>query len=173
MSPPDEKESKEPTTASSYNRLLNDDPNKTSQHEQQRQPSFWQEDEWTEEDSLEAARILHEAQDCCTIPLDSKQRQDPPVKDWNHFYKRHTTNFFQDRHYLRNEQDFSSPQTLVEIGCGVGNTIWPLLTDGWTVWGLDFSPVAIDLLRRDERFDQAGDRVHAQVWDVTCNSICQ
>ena len=39
------------------------------------------------------------------------------------------------------------------------------------VWGLDFSSVAIDLLRKDERYVNAtssmNDRARAQVWDIT------
>ena len=50
----------------------------------------------------------------------------------------------------------------MEIGCGVGNTLLPLLEEGnktehtteWTVYGIDLSAVAIDLLRQDERFQR-------------------
>lgn len=64
-------------------------------------------------------------------------------------------------------KEFAMPSTLVEIGCGVGNAILPLLKDGWTVWGLDFSPVAIDLLRKDERFQESQSHAHAHVWDIS------
>jgi SAM-dependent methyltransferase len=91
--------------------------------------------------------------------------------------------------------------TVMEIGCGVGNTVLPLLElHPWIVkphskekqllqvWGLDFSSIAIDLLKQDERFLQANNndmnndndnnplrnatttippRAHAAVWDIT------
>jgi methyltransferase-like protein 6 len=78
-------------------------------------------------------------------------------------------------------QDF----VIAEIGCGVGNAILPLLelspftsTSKWSplqnqrvvVWAMDFSSVAVDILKRDERFMLASSqgRAHAQVWDITC-----
>jgi SAM-dependent methyltransferase len=129
--------------------------------------AFWKEDEWTEQDTLEAEQILKEAQERCNVP--ANQYSSPPCKDWNTFYENHRTNFFNDRHYLYKAfpEEFATPSTLVEIGCGVGNAILPLLKDAWTVWGLDFSPVAIDLLRNDERFRERQSHAHAHVWDIS------
>jgi SAM-dependent methyltransferase len=131
---------------------------------------------------------------------------------WDQFYKQHRTNFFKDRHYLQVvfPKEFGRPdaeaaaatfsagwsssssspprrrrrRTLVEVGCGVGNTLLPLLEGGgdggggddergsnggnWdAVYGLDFSSVAIDMLRRDRRFVAGGGRCHAHVCDLS------
>lgn len=155
-------ESNELTTALSYYLLYQNIKQQATVEE-----AFWQEDEWTEEDTLEAEQILKESQERCNVPANQYSR--PPCKDWDEFYENHRTNFFNDRHYLRKAfpEEFATPSTLVEIGCGVGNAILPLLKDGWTVWGLDFSPVAIDLLRRDERFQQSQSHAHAHVWDIS------
>lgn len=83
------------------------------------------------------------------------------------------------------EMNNVEPFTIVEIGCGVGNTVLPLLEldpimsvndkNGEPdkrkicVWGLDFSKVAVDLLRKDERYIQAegSGRAFSGVWDIT------
>jgi len=144
---------------------------------------------------------------------------------WNNFYSSHETNFFKDRHYLHkafpddfgilyqnnigNGDDYQKERrivvnsmsesfTITEIGCGVGNTVLPLLElDPFVyikkssssdnsdhdnvaniyekkelfIWGLDFSSVAIELLKKDTRYINATtetiDRARAQVWDIT------
>ena len=54
-------------------------------------------------------------------------------KHWNTFYKNHSVNFFKDRHYLQTEFEVLSPsterRTLLELGCGVGNTVYPLIAE--------------------------------------------
>lgn len=165
---PVENESNELTTAVSYYRLYQNTKRSTPTSEE----AFWEEYDWTEQDTLEAEQILRDAQERCDIPLQQYSR--PPCTDWNRFYEKHGTNFFNDRHYLAvafpKEFAKTPPSTLVEIGCGVGNAILPLLKDGWTVWALDFSQVAIDLLRREERFQACqddGGKAHAHVWDIS------
>ncbi len=139
--------------------------------------------------------------------------------NWNVFYNRHKTNFFKDRHYLHksfpnefgwlydvdaigevlppveNGVDFR----IVEVGCGVGNAILPLLEqhsklmqqytkevslsseDGTdtklsrpsppqlTLHCLDFAPNAIELLKKDARFQAASKegRATAHVYDLS------
>jgi hypothetical protein len=140
---------------------------------------------------------------------------------WNRFYQFHATNFFKDRHYLATTfpHEFSTCHILrnqisnastasaesdpypsvisrcwVEIGCGVGNALLPLLEPDndiqsgattrasssrrsddnttlveWTVHGLDVSAVAIALLKQDARFVQAERQGHASahVYNLT------
>jgi methyltransferase-like protein 6 len=102
-------------------------------------------------------------------------------KAWDTFYTSHQTKFFKDRHYFRHEfgDEFrvsenspSRKRTLVEVGCGVGNALLPLLDDNdceWTVHGLDLSKVAIDLMRHDERFRLAAkdNRAQGYVCDIS------
>jgi tRNA G46 methylase TrmB len=88
---------------------------------------------------------------------------------WDRFYKRNGARFFKDRHYL----DAAFPElahkdggggtpaeprksgfVMVEVGCGVGNSILPLLdaNPNLAIYGVDFARTAIDTLRRDERY---------------------
>jgi len=140
---------------------------------------LWHEDTWTEQDFVEAERILKDAQERCNVQQQQQQQQQLAhnnmalCKDWNTFYQQHETKFFKDRHYLQQafpqEMNTTTPSTLVEVGCGVGNALLPLLLlqDGWTVWGLDYSTVAIHLLKQQERFIESKGRAHAHVWDIS------
>jgi methylase of polypeptide subunit release factors len=68
----------------------------------------------------------------------------------NHFQNR----FFKDRNWLFTEfPELASPLTrsILELGCGVGNTVFPILEQipepDLTVYCCDFSPQAIDLVK--------------------------
>lgn len=79
-------------------------------------------------------------------------------KNWDLFYKRNATHFFKDRHWITrefpellktiSELDQKGP-VLLEAGCGVGNTIFPLLEDNPNlfIYACDFSPRAIDFVK--------------------------
>lgn len=95
-------------------------------------------------------------------------------KHWDAFYRRNETNFFKDRHWTIDEktdgfpclsQQHQSTVTLVEVGCGVANSVWPLLLANHTlrIFAFDFSANAIRLVRESEAYDDK--RVHAFVWD--------
>ncbi len=83
-------------------------------------------------------------------------------KNWDLFYKRNATNFFKDRHWITREFpelvqqscdqscDGSSRKcVLLETGCGVGNTVFPLLEENphLFVYACDFSPRAIEFVK--------------------------
>ncbi|XP_050532135.1 tRNA N(3)-methylcytidine methyltransferase METTL6 [Daktulosphaira vitifoliae] len=75
-------------------------------------------------------------------------------KYWDIFYKRNGDRFFKDRHWTTREfTDIArlnnDKKQILEIGCGVGNFIYPLLTDGLNAdfYACDFSPRAIECLK--------------------------
>lgn len=86
-------------------------------------------------------------------------------KNWDLFYKRNTNKFFRDRNWtIREFEELldllprdEAPETknLIEIGCGVGNFIWPLIKAGlgYNFYACDFSPVALDILKSEELYD--------------------
>lgn len=86
-------------------------------------------------------------------------------KNWDLFYKRNTTHFFKDRHWItrefpellqtiselgrRDSQQTEKRLILLEAGCGVGNTLFPLLEENSNlfIYACDFSPRAIDFVK--------------------------
>eukprot|EP00466_Bigelowiella_natans_P010299 jgi/Bigna1/70490/fgenesh1_pg.12_\ len=119
-----------------------------------------------------------------------EQYENEAGKYWNLFYKRNMSNFFKDRHYLQMmlEADLAevnkkerkegtdgkaAPSILFEVGCGCGNTMFPLLQDNpsWHVYGVDISPHAIDLIKRRDEFKKYQDRCQAWVCDLVSDDL--
>lgn len=102
---------------------------------------------------------------------------------WDKFYDIHQNKFFKDRNWLFTEfpelapnfdnvQEESlprNPRTILELGCGVGNTIFPILKysqeKDLMVYASDFSPQAIEILKKTPEFDAK--RCTAFVLDAT------
>ena len=95
-------------------------------------------------------------------------------KNWDLFYKRNSTHFFKDRHWITREfPELLEPllecdrhddggsggvggggggraqRVYLEAGCGVGNTVFPLMEENKELFvcACDFSPKAIQLLK--------------------------
>lgn len=96
-------------------------------------------------------------------------------KYWDIFYKRHQDKFFKDRHYLDKEWGhyFSGGgrKVVLEVGCGVGNTIFPLIAvyPDTFVHACDFSQRAVNLVKMHKEFNEA--RVNAFVCDLTTDDL--
>ncbi|CAK1551043.1 unnamed protein product [Leptosia nina] len=125
-------------------------------------------------------------------------------KHWDEFYDIHQNRFFKDRHWLFTEfpelaPDYNSAPCRVypngetnetkipnntspaskrfifEIGCGVGNTIFPILQysqdPNLFVYGCDFSSKAVKIMKENELYDTKRCEVFVldatnQDWDV-------
>lgn len=106
-------------------------------------------------------------------------------KNWDIFYKRNGTRFFKDRHwpiddisrlidgYCQNcglNDSTNIPIRFLELGCGVGNLLFPLLEShlyhrpSIHFFACDFSPRAIDIVRTNPLFLQVSS-IHAH--DIT------
>ena len=72
---------------------------------------------------------------------------------WDKFYKRNADRFFKDRHWMAREfpelSASGAPVKLLEVGCGVGNLMLPLLDDNPAVfvYACDFAPTAIAIIQ--------------------------
>ena len=141
-------------------------------------------------------RILHPP-----LVLSQVQKADAEsVKSWDRFYKRNANRFFKDRHYLAHEFDdlthqlhsltaapanpstthsaAAAPVHLLEVGCGVGNALFPLraLFPALRLHGCDCSKNAIALIpQREEEearsADSATQQVERQKLDVWVQDI--
>ena len=98
-------------------------------------------------------------------------------KNWDLFYKRNETRFFKDRHWTSREfqqlVDYSNDdkKVLLEVGCGVGNFLFPLIEDGMSmfIYACDFSARAVNFVKKDPRYDET--RVKAFTCDITLDRL--
>ena len=106
-------------------------------------------------DEKELDRVRSEA---CIRPYLVQKLEQEAKRNWDIFYKHNTTNFFKDRHWLTREFPLltSNPEDrqfrVLEVGCGVGNTIFPLLKENprMFVYGCDLSPRAVALVQVED-----------------------
>ncbi|EDW17255.2 uncharacterized protein Dmoj_GI16799, isoform B [Drosophila mojavensis] len=138
----------------------------------------WDHVEWdTEQEEAAQAAVAKNS----TIKMSDDQRerfQSDAPKFWDSFYGIHDNRFFKDRHWLFTEfpelapisnNEHSEPRSIFELGCGVGNTILPILQYSTEtqlrVYGCDFSARAIEILRSQPQFDDK--RCEVFVMDAT------
>lgn len=125
-------------------------------------------------------RTLNDDEYKCLYGEEYQERQQVPAfkqyqyeqnakKYWDQFYKRNASNFFKDRHWTLREFQFETndKRTLFEVGCGVGNFLFPLLSElpNLFIYACDFSAAAIDLLRQNSQYDSS--RLQSFVHDLT------
>lgn len=104
-----------------------------------------------------------------------------PAEYWNKFYAKNENRFFKDRNWLKIEfpelfetsEANAGKKRVFEIGCGAGNTMFPLLEQSKNpdlfVYGADYSKTAVDVVRGNKNYDPA--RSSAFVWDLSSNEI--
>ncbi|KAL4160961.1 hypothetical protein PRNP1_001519 [Phytophthora ramorum] len=134
-------------------------------------------DVWTEE--RERLAEEHLSQDKSTIPAFWQHKYEAEAaKSWDKFYKRNSTNFYKDRHYLHlvfkdlgHVPEGGETRTLLEVGSGVGNAALPLLEVNPVlhIVAIDFADSAIELLKKQPLYDEA--RVAASVCDITKDAL--
>ncbi|PIN22302.1 tRNA(Thr) (cytosine(32)-N(3))-methyltransferase [Handroanthus impetiginosus] len=105
------------------------------------------------------------------------------LKYWDKFYKRHHNKFFKDRHYL--EKDWgkyfsdtdgcassTNGKVLLEIGCGAGNTVFPLIAayPKLFVHACDFSTESLTLVKSHANFNE--NWIHVFICDVANEELC-
>ena len=100
-------------------------------------------------------------------------------KNWDKFYMRNKTNFFKDRHWTTREfhelcggaRKTGDQLTILEVGCGVGNLIYPLLEEDPSLfcYACDFSPRAVQFVKDHPAYRDG--RCHAFHCDITKDDL--
>ncbi|EGD80662.1 methyltransferase-like protein 6 [Salpingoeca rosetta] len=117
----------------------------------------------------------------CARPYLSVKFAKEAKRHWDLFYKRNTVNFFKDRHWLTREfpvlMQETNPQgerpVHLEIGCGVGNTVFPLRKENprLFVHACDLSPRAVNFVKGHEEFTE--EDCHAFQCDLTRDDVLE
>ncbi|KAK9874918.1 hypothetical protein WA026_005735 [Henosepilachna vigintioctopunctata] len=83
-------------------------------------------------------------------------------KYWDLFYKRNECRFFKDRHWttreftdILNDENNSEKRIIFEVGCGVGNFIFPLVEENFNffIYACDLSPRAVSLVHQNPLYN--------------------
>ncbi|KAK9368315.1 S-adenosyl-L-methionine-dependent methyltransferase [Lipomyces kononenkoae] len=141
----------------------------------------WDHVEWDEEQEVLAQQKLEKQRENPVNDFDKKLYMSNPSRYWDLFYRNNKSNFFKDRKWLRLEFPSiyaqataanSGPKTILEVGCGAGNTMFPILAANENaelkIVGVDFSHRAVELVRESPEFDAA--KAAADVWDLADDS---
>lgn len=136
----------------------------------------WDNVEWGEEQVQQAEEKIKEQFKHPVLDFDKKLYNENPARYWDIFYKNNKENFFKDRKWLQIEfpilyastRKDADPVTIFEIGCGAGNTFFPILKDNENenlrIIAADFAPRAVELVKTSEQFNSKYG--HAAVWDL-------
>ncbi|KAF9494909.1 methyltransferase [Pleurotus eryngii] len=115
------------------------------------------------------------------VPAEERSKyNDKPARHWDNFYKANAGNFFRNRKWLSNEflelieatKPGAGPTTIVEIGCGAGNAVFPLLSVNQnpllSIRAYDYSSHAVKVVQNHPLYTSPpmGD-IHSAVWDFT------
>lgn len=140
----------------------------------------WDNVSWDEEQLAEMQEKIKFQQEHPVSEFDCKRFNENPAKYWDLFYKHNRENFFKDRQWLKIEfpdlfkvtEADAGDKTVLEIGCGAGNTMYPVLAKNENpllkMWGCDYSSVAVDLVKGNENYEQLNSKGNcfSSVWDL-------
>ena len=136
----------------------------------------WDQVDWDEEQERTAQDLVAKNSSHPTEEV-HKDLLNNSAEKWDNFYGIHANKFFKDRHWLFTEfpelKDTTrngEKVTIFEVGCGVGNTIFPIIEHSDEnanifVYGCDFSSTAIDIVRSNQLYSE--NKCHAFVCDIS------
>ena len=131
--------------------------------------------EWNDDLEKEAIEIIKENNE----NVESLEEfLDIQNKNWEKFYKFNKTNFFKDRHYILEEfnelkNDKREKITLLDMGCGVGNSFYPLIVRVPNLYinAFDFSKRAINMSKTHPLYEKEKHRINVYDLDLVKDDI--
>ncbi|PAV20032.1 methyltransferase [Pyrrhoderma noxium] len=119
------------------------------------------------------------------VPEEDKAKyNEKPSKHWDNFYKMNADNFFRNRKWLHTEfpelvaatQPNAGPITVAELGCGAGNSVFPLLTANQNpdlkLLAFDYASHAVKLVQHNELYHAPPiGSISASVWDLSSSAL--
>ena len=138
----------------------------------------WAEDVWTEEREADAMLRVQQ-QGKFMSSYYRRLYTEKAHRYWHEFYKRNQDHFYKDRHYLHKifpalaYTHESAMVNLLEIGCGVGNAVVPLmeLNPTLNVVAVDFASSAIQLLSKNPIAIENSHRFRCGVCDISRDEL--
>ncbi|KAI7906696.1 S-adenosyl-L-methionine-dependent methyltransferase [Cokeromyces recurvatus] len=141
----------------------------------------WDHVDWDEEQEKSAKEKVS-AQLENPVPLEEQEQYyKNPADYWNKFYEKNENRFFKNRNWLKIEfpELFDTSKVdagrkrVFEIGCGAGNTMYPLLEQNKNaelfVYAADYSKTAVDVVVGNKNYNPK--RSLAFVWDLSSPNI--
>ncbi|KAF9003731.1 methyltransferase [Hymenopellis radicata] len=136
-----------------------------------------------DQDEIIAASLTK--QRAAPVPEDDKLKYNQkPAKFWDNFYKNNASNFFRDRKWLHNEfpelvastRADAGPVTIAEIGCGAGNSVFPLLSSNQnpqlSLLAYDYAHHAVKLVQNNSLYVAPPiGKIHAEPWDLSSANL--
>lgn len=133
--------------------------------------------------SAEEAASLERQNSRLVTEFKANQLEIHARRHWDLFYKRNETRFFRDRHWTTREfselistteddtHETKSKRCLLEVGCGVGNFVFPLINENtkYFIYACDFSQRAVNLVQENPLYDESV--IKAFQCDITTDSI--
>lgn len=141
----------------------------------------WDHVEWGDEQIQEARNMIAKQYENPVKDFDKKLYNENPARYWDIFYKNNRENFFKDRKWLQIEfprlyevtsESYQKECTVLEVGCGAGNTMFPILSQNknhnFKIYGCDYLKVAVDLVKSNPEFQPNNDKgvAFSSVWDL-------
>lgn len=144
----------------------------------------WTEDQWDDLRMCQAKERIEEQGDNVSNFWRKKYENEASMY-WHEFYKRNQANFYKNRHYLHvvfPDLDYSKHnhdnkiKYLLEVGCGVGNAIIPLMQTNplLHVHAFDCARSAVDILnkQKNEENDNVSD-LNKRLTCEVCNIVVE
>lgn len=144
----------------------------------------WEHNAWDHvppppEHDAHVAEVLARQAEHPVAPADAARFHAHAPAYWDAFYTRHENRFFKDRQWLKLEfpelvaatRADAGVQTILEVGCGAGNTVFPLLAananPALRIVACDYAPQAVQVVREHPLYTPPCGTCAAHTWDLS------